>query len=124
MAYTKQNWDYKSLVKIFKQRGWWDTHYIKPNLPYNKGVEVGNRGDFPKGIAPYATQTYEKNWELGVALLQKGYNPEKIYPVVVPGLFEMNESPEEINRTRQLKAVSKLLDDLRSFNIRLPNYGL
>jgi len=124
MSGTKQNWDYKSLEKIFRQKGWLKTHYIKPNLPYNKAVEVGNRGDHSKGIAPYVTQRYEKNWELGVALLKPGYHPEKETPKEAPGLFDMVTNPADPLRRRQLSAVSNLLDDLRSINIRLPNYGL
>ena len=124
MSGTKQQWDFKSLRKIFQQKGWWKTHYIKPNLPYNKGVEVGNRGDLSNDIAPYATQEYKKNWQLGVSLLKPGYHPEKPNQEPAPGLFDAGDDPNEILRRKQLKAVSKLLDDLRSINIRLPNYGL
>ena len=85
---------------------------------------MGNKGDYSKGITPYVTQRYEKNWELGVALLKTGYNPEKETHQEAPGLFDMVTNPTDLLRRRQLSAVSSLLDDLRSINIRLPNYGL
>ncbi len=126
MSGTKQSWDFESIKKIFIKTGWWETHYIKPHLPYNDGVEVGNRGDYEKGIMPYPTQFYGKNWQLGAACLRPGYSPERNDDDIFIGLFD--EEPQEAIQEHNIAAsrieLNRMIDHMRVADFKLTNYGI
>jgi hypothetical protein len=124
MAGSKQNCSYEELVRIFKDRGWWEEYRIDPNLEYDVGVDVMCVGDLSQGVAPYVTQTFSKNWDLYVATLNGRYHPGIPWPPEEGGLFDGEIIPDFKASGYQLLAINKLLDHARSVQNKAPLYHL
>ena len=123
MSGSKQSCPYEELVRIFKDRGWWNDFRIDPNLEYDVGVDVMCVGDLSEGTAPYVTQTFDKNWGLYVATLTVGYHPSLPWPPEEGGLFGDEDIPPP-SKSKQLLAIQKLIDHAKSVNNKAPLYGL
>ena len=126
MSGSKQSYPYEELVRIFKDRGWWNDYRIDPNLEYDVGVDVMCVGDLSEGTAPFVTQTFSKNWELYVATLTVGYHPSLPWPPEEGGLFGDKEiSPRNFrHRGKQILAITKLIDHAQSVDNKAPLYEL
>lgn len=125
MSGSKQSCPYDELVRIFKERGWWDSFRIDPNLEYDVGVDVMCVGDLSRGTAPYVTQTFSKNWDLYFATLTVGYHPSLPWPPEEGGLFgDKDIEPAFKAVGKQLLAITKLIDHAKSVENKAPLYHI
>lgn len=118
MSGTEKSCSIEDIRKVFKQKGW-DTDYtVKGNEPYSKGTKVFWRT--PDGLR-IETQSFDKNDDLFVALLDPKYHPGKIWPPN-PGLFPEMEWVENNRASKRLEVLKRMeqwndlklaLDDFR-----------